>query len=175
MSVSPTPEPLTQEQLDWISAQTDHAVKKAVRRVTRRAAVGFVVLLAGLGGQYAAGSHDAIDARHATVQSGRAVAVDGCNRDFRSIDSFRGLVVRLKVANEQAYKRAPVKDPDAYAAAQKFYTDTLGDYRYPDCGRARSIVTDDPATTIVVPRPLSKKDARNADIKAASKRIAKGG
>lgn len=181
-------EPLTEDQLALVSTWIKRAAKTAADRVIRRAVLGFMILLVGIGVSLYVNNHDAANARKATVNSGRAVAVDGCNRDFRDKDDFRGLLLRLKVANDSSFRTNKVAfkagkiTPQAYAslvrghdAAVKFYTDSLNDQKYPNCGKARSIVTDDPSKTVVVPYPLSIKDAKNADIAAASERIQKGG
>src|SRR6187402_715638 len=160
------------------------SVRNAVKRYRREAAGAFVLLVVAIGGAFYTQGSDSASARKATVDSGRAVAVDGCNRDFRSTDTLRGIIIRLKVANEQTVKTALARttDPTAKkalqeqrAAAQRFYDNTLDDLHYPRCGEARSIVTDDPSKTIVVPRPLTNADANNANVAAASKRIATGG
>jgi hypothetical protein len=168
---------LTEEQLAFFTEQTRRAVSKALRKFALPALSGYVALLVGLViafGANANTSEQATQAQHdsrvAIVASGRAVAVDGCNRDFRSTDKFRGLLVRLKVATEVSKTSTPAQK----AAGLKFYDTTIADQKYPNCAAARSIITDDPKKPVVVPTPLVAKDAKNDDVDAAAKRIKAG-
>lgn len=170
---------LTEEQLAFFTEQTRRAVHKSVRKVVLTAASGYVVLLVGLIIAFGANANTSEqseanqrEARVAIVDSGRAVAVDGCNRDFRNTDKFRGLLVRLKVATTLNAAQPPAQRK----AAISFYNTTIADQKYPNCSAARSIITDDPTKPIVVPRPLDVKnpsDASNYDLKAAQERILK--
>lgn len=162
---------LTEDQLAFFTEQTRRAVIKATRRDRRQSITGFLVLIIGLAIAFYSSSHDASNARHATVISGRAVAVDGCNRDFIDKDDFRGLLIRGLIA----VRANPDTTPKQKASAVRFYMNTLRAQHYPNCVQARSLITDDPNKDIVVPEPLSVKDAKYYDVQAAEKRIAKGG
>lgn len=170
---------LTEDQLAFFTEQTRRAVSKALWRYAKPVILTYCALIVGLVLAFHA---NAVTARHqreqssaqrtALVDSGRAVAVDGCNRDFRDKDDFRGVLIRLRAATTLSRTQTP----EQKAAALSFYDKTLSKQAYPNCGAARSIITSDPNAPIVVPRPLTvKHDAQNANVAQAEARIIAGG
>jgi hypothetical protein len=63
-------QPLTEDQLALISQETDRAVNKALKMYTRRAIVGFLILLAGVFYAISAGQKHDDDARKLTASEG---------------------------------------------------------------------------------------------------------
>lgn len=152
----PRKECLTEEQLDYFSEQTRRAVKKAVRNYSRGAILGFLILLGGIGVVQITQNHENQDAQKALVQSGRVVAVDGCNRDFKYVERIRSLLGRLSDANKQAYEAGGITG-EQYARAQAFYKSEMARQKLPDCRRAEQVLSDDPEKPINPPTPLYPK------------------
>lgn len=149
------PQPLTEEQMAFFTAQTERAVHKAVRRTRNGAVAGFLILLVGLGAAFRAQAHDQQVARDAIVKSGTVVAVDGCNGRFHDRQSLRSLFERLQDAvKEQAkQKHIPESNPEVQFAL-KFYRDELHRLPLPDCRPTAKILTDSPFPPVKIPAPL---------------------
>lgn len=164
----PNRRPLTEEQLAFFTAQTEHAVNKTVRHVVRRATVGFLILASGLGLALHQNAQEqghrraaGVEARQAVVHSGRAVAVDGCNRDFRTISSLRGILASSISIQRRAHERGQISDAQ-YKLGKKFYVKQLARLRLPDCRLAEHLLTDSPSVPLpdIVPLyPKKKKDS----------------
>jgi hypothetical protein len=119
-----------------------------------------MILLVGLivafrvGADYNAHNNAVADQnRNAIVQSGRVVSVDGCNRDFKSISSLRGLLLRAQVSIAVQHK-AGILEGRQYQDAVRYYQKALDDIKLPDCRRAKKVVTDDPTQIRREPTPL---------------------
>lgn len=136
----------------------------AVRRYARNSLVGFVILLAGLGYAWHTGAEDAADSRDAIakssrasataiVASGRALAVDSCNRDFKNTGRLRGLLLRAEAEIPKAVKKGRFSKEEA-ADALEFYDKELARIPLPDCRLAEVILTDDPSKPVQQPVPL---------------------
>jgi hypothetical protein len=148
--------PMTEDQLEWISRQTsravNHAVDQAMRTYSKAAATGFVILLLGLVlCVYVVQNYDAA-ARRAIVDSGRAISVSSCNRDFDSISKDRNLLQRGRENIQQQYAAKDITET-AYRRSIAFYDRELREYRLPDCREALDVVTDNPNAPIFIPRP----------------------
>lgn len=154
------PPGMTEEQLDFFTQQTERAVDKGVREGVRqyrnRAVQGFVILLVGLMTLTYFQAHAAEDQRAvrdqqqvALVSSGRAVAVDGCNRDFRTAQSFRATITRLK---EATMSRAD-QNTEATRQAVAFYDGVLEISPLPDCRDAENVITSNPSAPVMNVRP----------------------
>lgn len=145
----PPPGGMTQEQLDFFTEQTLRAVKKATRRDRRTAIVGFLVLLVGLALALSTSARQADRTREAVVTSGRAVAVEGCNRDFVDRQDFRSLLERLKTASESNKTTTPEQKQQAVV----FYDAQLKRFVLPDCRKSAALLTDDPNAQIPIIAP----------------------
>lgn len=152
--------PMTSEQLQFFTDQTQRAVRKATNRVVRRASAGFLILLFGLGGQYYVGQQDlksrreiAQKQREAIVHTGNAVAVAGCNRDFLSTKALRGLLSSALSQTGLAYKRGDITHAQL-VRAEEFYSAQLKLLALPDCRPVTHLVSADPTKPIVVPDPM---------------------
>lgn len=154
------PPGMTVEQLDFFTEQTERAVEKGVKEGVRqyrnRALQGFAILLAGLmiltflQQQETSDARAARDAQQkALVQSGRAVSVDGCNRDFVTAQSFRATITRLKEATDSRADQTP----EARRTAVAFYQGVLDISPLPDCRKAETVITDNPAAPVRIVRP----------------------
>ena len=147
------PPPVTLEQLEFFTEQTDKAVRKALAKFSRRAVLGFVVLfLASLGNVWYA-SHISKGARSAVVNSGYAVAIDGCNRDFRSTETLRLLLKSSRALTLQAAKSGNISR-DRINESLRFYDSQLEALKLPDCRKSDDVITDDPQASIMIPEPL---------------------
>lgn len=136
----------------------------ALRVYSRRMLVGFLVLLAGVGYAVHTSNSDSAAGREALaksgqasaaaiVSSGRALAVDSCNRDFQSIGRQRGLLIRAEAQIPKAVKKGQISQEQAKDAF-KFYNDELSRIPLPDCRKVKLILTDDPKKPISQPVPL---------------------
>lgn len=140
--------PLTEAQLAFLTEQTQRAARKAaveaVRGYRRRAIVGFLVLLFGIGGLGYVQADDSGEARTAIVLSGRNVAVDSCNARFR-----QQVVLRKIITNGRPAIRQYVKDglltPTQAKAAMKNSRANVKALRLPDCRVVGQVITDDPS------------------------------
>lgn len=151
---------MTEAQLEFFTHQTERAVEKGVREGVRqyrnRAVQGFVILVLGLmtltyfQAKETADARAARDAQQkALVQSGRAVAVDGCNRDFVTAQGFRATISRLKEATQM---RAD-QNQAATKQAVQFYDSVLAISPLPDCRDALTVITSNPAAPVRVVDP----------------------
>jgi hypothetical protein len=152
--VDAVPPGMTAEQLQFFTEQTERAVHKGVREGVRqyrnRAVQGFVILVVGLVCLTWFQSHEtsqrralAAEQRNAIVASGRAVALTGCNRDFKTAQAFQALIEAVRAAAE---KRPPSIER---ANALHFWDEVLRISPLPDCRKAQNIVTQDPNRPII--------------------------
>ncbi len=145
------PQPLTPEQLEWVTEQTKRASEKAAHKaavvaakhVQRRALVGFLILLIGIIVAQSIGNRTSSQERQSIVDSGKIVAVESCNRDYEDRVKFRSLLIRLKGAALANYA-AGDSDKARRDAAVEFYDTELANYALFDCRRAEAILTSDP-------------------------------
>lgn len=151
---------MTQEQLEFFAEEAERAAEKGARRGVeqqrRRGTAAFVGLLIAVGANFwlLNNSNDrqekaSTEAREAIVASGRAVSVDGCNRDYGDRVKFRNLLLRLKISA----KGNPATTPAQKKTALEFYDKELANYPLIDCRNARNVVTDDPNATPETPDP----------------------
>lgn len=154
--------PLTEDQLAFLSEQTRRAAKHATRRYAQGAILGFLILLFGIGYNFVDYREASNDSRAAIVQSGKTVAVDGCNRDFNSISALRGLLTSAQAAQAEAVKRGdiPKPTPERQKLADDFYADQLKKIELPDCREAEKVLTDDPDIAPEIPEPRYPKPVK---------------
>lgn len=145
--------PVTEEQLALFSGMQRNAVVKALRRWTRTAVLGYLILLGGVFAMYENGQSVSSGERQAILESGTAVLVDSCNRDYNATLRLRGVFERLITA---------VKEADAPEARKemslRFYRGELEKLPLPDCRKAVGALTADPDETIHMPKPLYPPD-----------------
>lgn len=145
--------PMTEEQLEFFTHQTARAVRKATSKFAVAASVGYLILFGGVFAMYENGQSVSDKESNAVVQSGRAVAVSGCNRDFKDRKSFRALFERLIVAVDASVERGDAT-PAQGRFAKKFYQDELDKLPLFDCRDAEKVITDNPGRTARIPTPL---------------------
>lgn len=156
--------PLTDEQRDLLAREMHRSVRKALHTYTRNAVVGFLILLAvnvfvwrdsqALNKE----SRNKIEQASkmsdlAVVRSGRAVSIGGCNRDFRTIQTLRGVLKTSKAFNEATAKRGEIS-PDRLARVKVFYDQQLDALKLPDCTKSSNVLTSDNHPPIHAPEPL---------------------
>lgn len=149
----PSPTPLTEEQLALMTEQTRRAVHQTLRHWRIGATAGFVVLVLGVAGAFFANAHDQDASNRAIVRSGTLVAVDACNRDYRSREGDIKLFRRLIVAAGQSYKDGRITT-EQYNAAVMFYQKEISKRPLPDCRKAIKTLTDDPGAERAPLKPL---------------------
>ena len=150
---------LPPEHADWLDPNfMSGGARRALKHYSRRSLVGFLVLLVGVALAIHGNSVTNQNARVAIVKSGKALAVDGCNRDFQAIGRQRGLLLRAQAASEKEFQKGHMT-VQQHALAVKFYSEELSHIPLPDCRKARNILTDDPNAPIRVPTPLHPPDA----------------
>jgi len=145
--------PMTAEQMTWIEDQVRRAAKKAAQRVRNQALIAFLVLLTAIGYVQWDSSRRADDARDAVVTSGTVVAVDGCNRDYKSRQEVRSVLIASKNFQKRAYNEGRITK-DQYDSAAAFYDERLASLPLPDCRNAANVLTADPDQVPEVPEPL---------------------
>lgn len=144
---------MTFEQMEWITEQTETAVRKALRTYSRRATIGFCLLFAAFMGNLLWSNKLSSDARRAVVRSGDLIAVDGCNRDFQDRVAVRGVLIASRDFTKNAYKRLNLT-PEELQLRLDFYNARLKELPLPDCRKSDDILTDDPGDAVTVPTPL---------------------
>lgn len=163
---SSKPTPLTEEQLRFFTEQTrrvvDREVEGALKRYVSGAVVAYVILVAALGYILYSDSHqrderraDSVAARHQIVNTGNAVALAGCNRDFRTITSLRAVLINAKGFQKAALKRGDV-NKEQYDRTVVYYKAQLKKLQVPDCRAAAHTVTDNPSRRVTLEAPLYK-------------------
>lgn len=157
---------LTPEQLDYFTEQTRRVVQRERaydrRRFTRwirGALVGYFVLFLGILAMYQNGQSTSDSERAAIVQSGRVIAVDGCNRDFKTNERVRNLILAAQELTNQQIAKGKVT-PEEAQQARDYYNSQLAGLVLPNCTEAETLLTDDPNAVIDVPTPLKPPAAR---------------
>lgn len=138
--------------------------REALNAYRRNAVIGFLILLVGLGVVLWQGAEHADDARQdiaaasedsdkAIVQSGRAVSVAGCNRDFHTNQRLRGLIASSR-GDIDRYVAEGTLTPAQGKRAKQRINEQIKSYPLPDCRKAETILTSKPGKTTEVPEPL---------------------
>lgn len=126
----------------------------ALKRYVRNAVVGYIVLLVGVGGTFAIGQHNDSTARErdretgqavvkTIVRSGNIVAVEGCNRDYRTTKKVRAILQAAQQGITRNYKNGLMTKAQ-FEQALDFYTKQLATLPLPDCRGATKILNSDP-------------------------------
>lgn len=150
----------TEAQLELITLTATNAAEKAatrkshevLRRYRNNAVIGFLVLGFGVGFTIYDSGHQGERARSAVVQSGRAVSVSGCNRDFDTIGILRGVLLNAQSFQTAALKRGDITQAQ-FDRAQEYYDSQLAKLKQPDCREAEKLLTDDPNAPIPTVKP----------------------
>lgn len=127
--------------------------KHRIRSYAKGALVGFVILLAGVGLAFREGTLRANGARDAIVRSGSVIAVDGCNRDFRSISNLRGIIDNSRT-QLKSYERDGTISHEQYLRGLAEIDKQLKTYPLPDCRKADDVLTANPNKVPEAPVPL---------------------
>jgi hypothetical protein len=133
-------EPLTEEQLAFFTEQTERAVHKTAKKIVRSALIGYVILLVGSLGMYLNGQSISKEERQSIVQSGTAVAVESCNRDFRTIGALRGVLIASRDFQVESLRRGDIPRGQ-YDRAREYYRTQLAALPQPDCRVSRDLLT----------------------------------
>lgn len=149
--------PLTQEQLDWIAECTRRSVNGALRRFSLLATTGFLILLAGNLFVYRDAQTLNGASRDSIVQSGTTVAVDGCNRDYETIQSLRQVLMDARSFQKAALKSGTITQSQ-YDKARVYYASQIARLKLPDCRKAKTMLNDDPERKADVPTPKFPTD-----------------
>lgn len=155
MTIPTNTDSWTDEHYDAVIAKLnriDERGSKHLRRYTRSALVAFVGLVLALGYSFYASGNDANNQRAQIVHSGSAIAVDGCNRDFKTIAGLRSILIASRDFQTNALKRGDISH-EGYDRALAFYDKQLHAIPLPDCRAAEKVLTSDPDESVRVPVP----------------------
>ena len=155
----PGEEQFTPEQLHFLEVSRKRAVRDALRKYIPGALIGYLILLAGLifawnerDQQTAARRADNVAARHQIVNTGNAVAVSGCNRDFESATKLRALIAAGRPQIKQYVKDGTLTPAQGDRALANIDAQ-LRTYALPDCRKVAHVVTDNPDRYVTIPAP----------------------
>lgn len=155
-----TEPPFEPEQIVWLEESRRDSVRRAVKRFRNAALVGYLVLTVGVVVAFQNNHNEStqrraqgVAQRDAIVKSGSAVAVDGCNRDFKTITGLRAVLMDAKTFQRNQLKQGHIT-PQQYATAKSYYNTQLGRLVLPDCRRAASVITQNPDKPVPAPVPL---------------------
>lgn len=149
---------MTEEQLGAL-------IKRALKSFSKKATAGFLVLLIGVGVNSYFGQHyntvarerDAkttMRASQAIVRSGNLVAVDGCNREYRSTQGLRDIVSHGADAVKRQHSQGLLTS-EQERKSLAFYQELNEKLVLPDCRDAAKILSIDPKKVQTPPaRPL---------------------
>ena len=166
------------------SSRVESAVREAVRAYQRRAVVGFVILLAGLGGAVYLDAQHGDDARKAIaeqgdkqdaaiIRSGDAIAVSGCNRDYETIDALRDQL-EVQLVRIDALEADGTYTTRQAEVGRQSTKDFLAKYKLPDCRHADDVLTQNPGESVPVIEPRYPDDPEQlADEKREEKDLGK--
>jgi len=156
-----------QESIDlinWIEEATHRATTKALRKYTRGALLGFLILLIGLvvvREEDRKRADDAFQARvkvantqrQAIVKSGTVVAVDSCNQRFKDRVEVRSILTAAAKASEAQYKQGEITKA-RYDRSKQFYRERLEGLPLPDCRDTVNVLTTDLDEVPPIPKAL---------------------
>lgn len=126
---------------------------QALRRYRTGALTGFVILTLGLLGAVGVSEHHNAKARQAVLDSGRAVAVVGCNRDFQQGAELRAIIKQGRDQIQQYVQEGTLTQAQADRSI-KASNEALERLPLPDCRRVGDQLTSDPDEDIRVPEAL---------------------
>lgn len=153
---------MTQEEsielIEWIQEATERGIHKGLRKWFRGAALAFLFLLGANIFVWQTGKGEAASSRDAIVQSGTVVSIAGCNRDFETIQTLRGVLIASKQFQKAALKRGDITQRQ-FDQAGVYYKEQLDKLALPNCEAAGSILTEDPDAIPTIPKPKVPEDA----------------
>lgn len=121
--------------------------------IRHRHTVAYLFLVAAVSFAISSAQGEGDARRAAIVETGRIVAVDGCNRDFRSLQAIRSVLIAAKAQHNSLLRRkliTKVQHDDAI----RFYDVQLRGVELPDCRKSLGILSEDPDKKIATPEPL---------------------
>jgi len=157
-----------QRLLDLVRTESEAAAEHAARHVSKRATIGFVILAIGLiltvfvGGQRIqdlgrtqrnAIKNTALESTAQAKRAGEVVTIQGCNRDFKSTEKIRALLIRLKQANDISFQMGRITAAQHKVAAD-FYLDQLKRINLPDCRESIEAFNTNVDSLRPLPQPL---------------------
>ena len=129
-------------------------VQKEFRHCRRQATVAFVILTVGIIAAFAIRVDESKQRDAAIVKSGTAIIVEGCNRDYTTIQAARAAVARAR-ANTRRLEKSGAITPAEADAGQDQYDFALTKLVLPDCVAASKILSSDPGKAPAAqPTPL---------------------
>lgn len=128
----------------------------------RPALIGYIVLGGGIIGGFLVNQDHNNETRQAVVDSGQAVAIESCNRDYNQTFELRRLIDKSYAQIEQALKDDRIS-PEAAAQQRANLAEALDRLVLPDCREVRGALTSDPDADIEVPVPLHPPDKPDPD------------
>ncbi len=128
--------------------------RRHFRKWRRNATVGFLILFGASVFNSIEVRQSGDEARDRIIQSSRVVIVEGCNRDFRTIQNTRGVLESAKEFVEQQRKRGDISDERASKSIE-FYDQEIRRNRLPDCRASVGVITDNTnGHKVIPPEPL---------------------
>lgn len=128
-------------------------VLREFRNYRRNAAAAFVILTLGIIAAFAIRLDESKQRDAAIVRSGTVIAIDGCNRNYRTIRAARAAIARAAL-NTKRLEDGGVITPAQAEAARDQYTYALSELRLPDCVATSKILSSDPSRPNSDPVPL---------------------
>lgn len=150
----------TEDQLHYLRVSRQRAVHEALTRYIKGGMVAYVILVAALGyvlyadkQQSVERRQDGIAARQQIVATGNAVALAGCNRDFRTITALRAVLTNAAAFQRAALRRGDITQ-EQFDRTVIYYRVQLKKLNLPDCRIAAHTVTDNPQRRVTLQKPL---------------------
>lgn len=134
-------------------ASYSNETSEALRRYRNGALTGFILLALGLGTAIYVGEQHNTESREAVVDSGRAVAIVGCNRDFHQTIELRTIIRDGRDSIKQYVAEGTLTEAQAARSIEQS-NEALERLPLPDCRRVGEQLTSDPTDDITVPAPL---------------------
>lgn len=127
----------------------------------------YVLIVAAFSFGLHSNAHTANQARDSLVRTGTIVAVDGCNRDFRSITNLRATFDRLIMSNNRSFAAGRIT-PEQHREAVAFYTEQKNKNPLPDCRDAKHVISADANPNAPIPTPRYPGDGKDSVVPPAS-------
>jgi hypothetical protein len=144
-------DPVREKKLmDLMHRENDRAVRVALKSYSKKVAILFAAFAAAAAILFYIAFTDADEQRDDLRESGVAVAVEGCNRDFRGTEKIRSLLIRLQKNGIERYRQTEKAGPvtpevtQQFNEAQDFYKDQLQEITLPDCRKTAAAFNVNP-------------------------------
>lgn len=133
----------------------------------RPALIGYIVLGGGIIAGFFVNQDHNNNTREAVVDSGQAVAIESCNRDYNQTFELRSLIERSLAQIETAEKAGRFTSEEATQQRQNLKR-ALRRLKLPDCREVRGALTSDPNADIQIPVPLHPPDKPDPDASSST-------